>query len=46
MERQVEAVRENGGDGLIAELVRVEKEGGHAKGHVGCRCGLRFCAKR
>ena len=29
MERQLEAVRENGGDGLIAELVRVEKEGGH-----------------
>jgi len=29
MEKQVEAVRENGGDGLIAELARVEKEGGH-----------------
>jgi cytochrome P450 PksS len=28
MERQLEAVRENGGEGLIAELVRVEKEGG------------------
>jgi cytochrome P450 len=28
LERHVEAVRENGGDGLIAELVRVEKEGG------------------
>jgi cytochrome P450 len=28
MERQLEAVREKGGDGLIAELVRVEKEGG------------------
>jgi len=28
MERRLEAVREHGGDGLIAELVRVEKEGG------------------
>jgi cytochrome P450 len=28
MEKQLEAARENGGDGLIAELVRVEKEGG------------------
>jgi cytochrome P450 len=28
LERHVEAVRENGGDGLIAELVRVEQEGG------------------
>jgi cytochrome P450 len=28
LEKQLEAVRENGGTGLIAELVRVEKEGG------------------
>jgi cytochrome P450 len=28
MERQLETVREKGGEGLIAELVRVEKEGG------------------
>jgi cytochrome P450 len=28
MEEQLEAVRENGGEGLIAELVGVEKEGG------------------
>jgi cytochrome P450 PksS len=28
MERQLETVREEGGEGLIAELVRVEKEGG------------------
>jgi cytochrome P450 PksS len=28
LEGQLEAVREKGGDGLIAELVRVEKEGG------------------
>jgi cytochrome P450 len=28
MHRQLDAVREYGGDGLIAELVRVEKEGG------------------
>jgi len=28
MEQQLEAVREHGGEGLIAELVRVEKEGG------------------
>jgi cytochrome P450 len=28
MEKQLEAVRENGGEGLIAELVGVEKEGG------------------
>jgi cytochrome P450 len=28
MERQLEAVREHGGEGLIAELVRVEREGG------------------
>jgi cytochrome P450 len=28
MERQLEAVREHGGEGLIAELVRVETEGG------------------
>jgi len=31
LERQLEAARENGGDGLIAELVRVEKEGGQIK---------------
>ena len=29
MEKQLEAVRESGGEGLIAELVRVEREGGH-----------------
>jgi cytochrome P450 len=29
MERRLKAVRESGGEGLIAELVRVEKEGGH-----------------
>src|SRR6516162_11926043 len=29
MEKQLEAVRQSGGEGLIAELVRVEKEGGH-----------------
>ena len=29
MEKQLEAVRESGGEGLIAELVRVEKEGEH-----------------
>jgi cytochrome P450 PksS len=28
LERQLQAARESGGDGLIAELVRVEKEGG------------------
>jgi cytochrome P450 PksS len=28
MEKHLEAVREHGGEGLIAELVRVEKEGG------------------
>ena len=28
MERHVEAVRQSGGEGLIAEIVRVEKEGG------------------
>jgi cytochrome P450 PksS len=28
MERRLDAARENGGSGLIAELVRVEKEGG------------------
>jgi cytochrome P450 PksS len=28
LERQLETVREKGGEGLIAELVRVEKEGG------------------
>jgi cytochrome P450 len=28
LQRQLEAARENGGTGLIAELVRVEKEGG------------------
>jgi cytochrome P450 PksS len=28
MHRQLDAVREYGGDGLVAELVRVEKEGG------------------
>jgi cytochrome P450 PksS len=28
MEKQLEYARENGGEGLIAELVRVEKEGG------------------
>jgi cytochrome P450 len=28
LEKQLKAVRENGGTGLIAELVRVEKEGG------------------
>lgn len=28
LEKQLEAVRENGGDGLVAELVRVEREGG------------------
>jgi cytochrome P450 len=28
MEKRLEAVRENGGEGLVAELVRVEKEGG------------------
>ena len=28
MEERLEAVRENGGEGLVAELVRVEKEGG------------------
>lgn len=28
MEKHLEAVRENGGEGLVAELVRVEKEGG------------------
>ena len=28
MEKRLDAVRENGGSGLIAELVRVEKEGG------------------
>lgn len=28
MERQLDEVREHGGDGLIAELVRVEREGG------------------
>jgi len=28
LEKQLEAVRENGGTGLIAQLVRVEKEGG------------------
>jgi len=28
LEKQVETVRKNGGEGLIAELVRVEKEGG------------------
>src|SRR6516164_10724298 len=31
LEKQLEAARENGGDGLIAELVRVEKEGGQIK---------------
>ena len=31
LENQLEAARENGGDGLIAELVRVEKEGGQIK---------------
>ena len=29
MEKQLEAVRQSGGEGLIAELVRVEREGGH-----------------
>ena len=28
MEKHLEAVRKNGGEGLVAELVRVEKEGG------------------
>ena len=28
MEKRLDAARENGGSGLIAELVRVEKEGG------------------
>jgi cytochrome P450 PksS len=28
MERQLDAVRQKGGEGLVAELVRVEKEGG------------------
>ncbi|WP_424628635.1 cytochrome P450 [Bradyrhizobium sp. SYSU BS000235] len=28
MRRQIEAVRQHGGEGLIAEIVRVEKEGG------------------
>jgi len=28
LERQLQSVRENGGSGLIAELVRVEREGG------------------
>ena len=33
MEERLEAVRESGGEGLIAELVRVEKEGGRISGN-------------
>jgi cytochrome P450 PksS len=32
LERRLEAARETGGEGLIAELVRVEKEGGRISG--------------
>jgi len=32
LERQLQAARERGGEGLIAELVRVEKEGGRISG--------------
>jgi cytochrome P450 len=32
LEEQLQAARERGGEGLIAELVRVEKEGGHISG--------------
>jgi cytochrome P450 len=33
MERHLDAVREHGGTGLVAELVRVEKEGGKISGN-------------
>jgi cytochrome P450 len=33
MERHLDAVREHGGEGLVAELVRVEKEGGKISGN-------------
>jgi cytochrome P450 len=33
MKERLEAVRESGGEGLIAELVRVEKEGGRISGN-------------
>jgi cytochrome P450 len=33
MEKHLDAVREHGGEGLVAELVRVEKEGGKISGN-------------
>jgi len=33
LERHLDAVREHGGEGLVAELVRVEKEGGKISGN-------------